>query len=67
MLDHRYENVRVSVIMPGSVDTRFGPPGGGDWKSAPQDIAEAVLDLLRMPGRSLVSRLEIRPSKPKKG
>jgi len=68
MLDHRYDNVRVSVIMPGSVDTRFNnQPGGGDWKSAPGDVAEAVLDLLRMPARSLVSRLEIRPSKPKKG
>ena len=68
MLDHRYDNVRVAVIMPGSVDTRFNvQAGGGDWKSAPEDIAEAVLDLLRMPERSLVSRLEIRPSKPKKG
>jgi NAD(P)-dependent dehydrogenase (short-subunit alcohol dehydrogenase family) len=67
MLDHRYDDVRVAVIMPGSVDTRFGSQGGGDWKSAPEDIAEAVLDLLRMPARSLVSRLEIRPSKPKKG
>ena len=68
MLDHRYDNVRVAVIMPGSVDTRFNnQPGGGDWKSAPEDVAEAVLDLLRMPERSLVSRLEIRPSKPKKG
>ncbi len=67
MLDHRYENVRVAVVMPGSVETGFsGQPGGGDWKSAPEDIAEAVLDLLRMPSRSLVSRLEIRPSKPKK-
>jgi len=68
MLDHRYDNVRVAVVMPGSVDTRFNnQPGGGDWKSAPEDIAEAVLDLLRMPERSLVSRVEIRPSKPRKG
>ena len=68
MLDHRYDNVRAAVIMPGSVDTRFSSqPSGADWKSAPEDIAEAVLDLLRMPERSLVSRIEIRPSKPKKG
>jgi NAD(P)-dependent dehydrogenase (short-subunit alcohol dehydrogenase family) len=68
MLDHRYENVRVAVIMPGSVETRFGSQAGGaDWKSAPEDIAEAVIGLLRMPERSLVSRVEIRPSKPKKG
>jgi 3-oxoacyl-[acyl-carrier protein] reductase len=24
MLDHQYDNVRVSYIMPGSVDTAFG-------------------------------------------
>src|SRR5579859_5618131 len=36
MLDYRYENVRVSYIMPGSVDTEFGMGAGGraDWKIA---------------------------------
>src|ERR1017187_3715455 len=28
MLDHRHDNVRVSSIMPGSVDTEFGADGG---------------------------------------
>jgi len=67
MLDHRYDNVRVSYIMPGSVDTEFndGTPGA-DWKIAPADIAEVVSDLLRMPERTLVSRVEIRPLKPRK-
>jgi NAD(P)-dependent dehydrogenase (short-subunit alcohol dehydrogenase family) len=67
MLDHRYDNVRVSHIMPGSVDTEFSPSSGrADWKIAPEDIAEMVLMLLRMPERTLVSRLEVRPSRPKK-
>ena len=66
MLDHRNENIRVSYIMPGSVATEFGAGGGGDWKIAPEDIAELVIDLLRMPERTLVSRLEVRPSRPKK-
>jgi len=66
MLDHRYENVRVSYILPGSVDTEFGREGGGDWKIAPADVAEVVAMLLRMPVRTLVSRVEIRPSKPRK-
>jgi NADP-dependent 3-hydroxy acid dehydrogenase YdfG len=53
--------------MPGSVDTEFSPSSGrADWKIAPEDIAEMVLMLLRMPERTLVSRLEVRPSKPKK-
>ncbi len=68
MLDHRYENIRVSYIMPGSVATDFSPKETkADWKIAPEDIAEIVLMLLRMPQRTLVSRVEVRPSKPRKG
>ena len=68
MLDHRYDNVRVSYIMPGSVDTHFGGPTGGrsDWKIAPEDLAETVLHILRMPARTLISRVEVRPSRPEK-
>jgi NAD(P)-dependent dehydrogenase (short-subunit alcohol dehydrogenase family) len=67
MLDHRYDNVRVSYIMPGSVDTGFGHNSQpADWKIAPSDVAEIVLTLLRMPERTLVSRVEVRPSRPKK-
>src|SRR5437867_3090602 len=67
MQDLWYENIRVSYVMPGSVDTDFGPGGGrANWKIAPEDIAEVVLTLLRMPARTLVSRVEMRPSKPKK-
>ena len=68
MLDHRFDNVGVSYIMPGSVDTGFGGEGEGqsDWKIAPADIAELVLNILRMPERTLVSRIEVRPSRPKK-
>ena len=67
MHDLRYQNIRVSCIMPGSVDTAFSSRSGpADWKIAPRDVAEVVLSLLRMPERTLVSRVEMRPSKPKK-
>ena len=67
MLDHRYDNVRVTQIMPGSVDTEFSPGmANANWKIAPDDIAEIVLMLLRTPERTLVSRVEVRPSKPRK-
>ena len=72
MLDHRNENVRVSSIMPGSVDTEFsGTPGkprpaDASWKIAPEDVAEAVAMVLKMPARTMVSRVEIRPSRPAK-
>jgi 3-oxoacyl-[acyl-carrier protein] reductase len=68
MLDHRNDNVRVSYIMPGSVATHFAgnEAGKADWKIAPEDIAEIVLDILRMPERTLISRIEVRPSRPQK-
>jgi 3-oxoacyl-[acyl-carrier protein] reductase len=39
---------------------------GTEWKLAPEDIARAVVDLLVHDPRSLPSRVEIRPSKPRK-
>ena len=69
MLDHRLDNVRVSYVMPGSVDTEFSGAKSdiaSDWKIAPEDIADVVMMLLRMPRRTLVSRVEVRPSKPGK-
>jgi 3-oxoacyl-[acyl-carrier protein] reductase len=64
MLDHRYESVRVSYVMPGSVATEFGSGPAAEWKIQPQDVAEIVMMLLKMPARTLVSRVEVRPSKP---
>jgi len=69
MLDLRDEGIRVSCIMPGSVNTYFfgGEPGPeGDWKLAPEDVAQVVMDLLAFPDRALPSRVEIRPSRPPK-
>lgn len=71
MLDHRHDNVRVSYVMPGSVDTEFsGGPGrrSGDtsWMIAPSDVADAVLLVLRIPARTMISRIEMRPSRPQK-
>jgi NAD(P)-dependent dehydrogenase (short-subunit alcohol dehydrogenase family) len=70
MQEVRYDNIRVSVVMPGSVATEFGgdaPTADDAWKLAPDDVAEVVSDLLRHPRRSLPSKIEIRPSQPKKG
>ena len=67
MLDHRAEGVRVASIMPGSVATAFGGQQtdvGTEWKIASEDIAEVVMTLLRMPPRTTISRVEIRPSRP---
>jgi 3-oxoacyl-[acyl-carrier protein] reductase len=71
MLDHRQENVRVCCILPGSVDTEFTGhdvkrAAGANWMMAPEDIADAALFALRAPARTMISRIEIRPSRPQK-
>jgi NAD(P)-dependent dehydrogenase (short-subunit alcohol dehydrogenase family) len=69
MQEVRYDDIRVSYIMPGSVATEFGgrdESEGADWRIASEDVARAVMDVLSYPGRSLASRIELRPSKPPK-
>ncbi len=66
LLDHRYEEVKVTTILPGSVSTEFGRGGGAEWKIAPEDVADAVAMVLSMPARTLISHVEMRPSKPPK-
>jgi len=69
MLDMRYEGIRTSIIMPGSVDTYFAgrePSPEGAWKLQSEDIARAVMDLLAYPGNALPSRIEMRPTQPRK-
>src|SRR5437773_2141151 len=69
MQEVRYDNIRVSYVMPGSVATGFSSGDaskGADWKIAPEEVAQVVLGLLQHPARSLPSRVELRPSKPRK-
>lgn len=69
MQELRYEDIRVSYVMPGSVRTGFGghsEEAGADWKLDADDVAQVVVDLLAHDRRSLPSRVEIRPSKPRK-
>jgi len=65
----RDDNIRVSTVLPGSVATGFSgrsPDSGADWKLHPEDVARVIADLLEHPARSLPSRVEIRPARPKK-
>ncbi len=69
MQEVRHDNIKVSYIMPGSVNTAFGndePSAEKSWQLQPADIARVVLDLLHHDERSLPSRVEIRPSRPPK-
>jgi NAD(P)-dependent dehydrogenase (short-subunit alcohol dehydrogenase family) len=69
MQEVRHDGIKVSYIMPGSVNTEFGgdtPSDDRSWQLRPEDIARVVLDLLHHDERALPSRVEIRPSKPPK-
>lgn len=69
MLDLRKYGIKVTTIMPGSVATHFNnhnPNEQDVWKIQPEDIGQMVVDLLKMPLRTLPSKIEVRPSMPVK-
>lgn len=69
MQEVRQDNIKVSYISPGSVNTEFGGDTVSDeksWQLQPADIAQTVLNLLQMDERALPSKVELRPSKPPK-
>lgn len=69
MQEVRADNIKVTAICPGSVNTYFGgdePSADKAWQLQPEDIAEVVIDLLNFNQRALPSKIEIRPSNPPK-
>ena len=69
MQEVRYDGVRVAHVCPGSVATGFNgreTTACADWKLHPDDVARVIVDLVGHPGRSLPSRVEIRPAQPRK-
>ena len=62
----RYDGIRVTYVMPGSVATESRDPARKGWALTSEDVADAVVGLLKTHPRSLTSRLEIRPAQPKK-
>ena len=69
MLELRKEGIRVITVCPGSVDTgmlRDQPMLKSDPQRIlrPEDVADAVLHTVQLPGRALVSELDIRPTNP---
>ena len=67
MLDIRHDDVRVSVVMPGSVNTHFRGERstGRSWPLEADDVALTVMQLLDYPKGAHVSRVEMRPSQPR--
>ncbi len=68
MLDLRQLGIRVSIVMPGSINTDFGgtpAASGRGWKLESEDCARAVMQLLSYPKGAHVSRVEMRPAMPR--
>jgi NAD(P)-dependent dehydrogenase (short-subunit alcohol dehydrogenase family) len=68
MLEVRHERVKVTTLAPGSVDTAFGgaPHSDASWMLEADDVAAAVIDLLRTRDDAHLSRVEMRPLRPQK-
>ena len=59
----RAQNIRVSVVAPGSVNTSFG--GGSKDRSRmlqPEDVAGVVAMLVTQPAQSFISEVRMRPT-----
>ncbi|MEW6366938.1 MAG: SDR family NAD(P)-dependent oxidoreductase [Acidobacteriota bacterium] len=64
MLEERYNNVRVTAVLPGSVNTSFAGEADASWKVPADDVAQAVWDVVSSNHASLTSLVEIRPLRP---
>jgi 3-oxoacyl-[acyl-carrier protein] reductase len=68
MLEVREYNIRVITICPGSVDTSFSSerdPVKSSKIIHPNDIAQTMIVALKLPDRTMVSEIDIRPTNPK--
>ncbi|SME98943.1 NADP-dependent 3-hydroxy acid dehydrogenase YdfG [Tistlia consotensis] len=64
-LDLRKHGVLVTSVMPGRVNTDFAGEAPQDWHIPVEDLARSVLEVLAHDRRSLISRIEVRPSFPR--
>ncbi|GGG41651.1 SDR family oxidoreductase [Hymenobacter glacieicola] len=65
----RPDGVRVTCLMPGSVETNFNGATPGQQpdphKMQPEDIAAAIVHALEAPQTVLLSEIQMRPTQPK--
>lgn len=67
LLEVRDAGVKVSVVMPGSVETELFPAGTDtSWMCTPDDVATAVRHLVDTPPHVLQYIVEVRPLTPKR-
>lgn len=64
----RGDNIKVTCLNPGSIDTHFFKSSGIEAHSnmlQPNDIANTVLHILKTPDNMLISEMTVRPLNPK--
>ncbi len=69
LLEERKSGVRVLAICPGSVDTRFFhhpslPNPDREKILQPEDVAQTIIEAIKLPQRAMVSEIDIRPTNP---
>jgi len=65
----RPQGIRVTCVMPGSVETNFNGAAPGSepnpHKMQPEDIAAAIIHALEAPQATMISEIQLRPTNPK--
>lgn len=68
MLEVREYNIRVAIVCPGSVNTHFSGTSNRtneDKILQPEDVAETIINILKLPIGALISEVDLRPTNPK--
>jgi len=67
MLEERENGVRVLAICPGSVATHFSGKTDDPRReriTQPEDVAETIIHMIKIPQRAMISEIDIRPTNP---
>ncbi len=60
----REDEIKVSVISPGSTNTGFGSSKDAEWKMDAEDIARTIVDVLSASHDTCISEVVMRPTNP---
>lgn len=63
VLAQELQDIRVSHIMPGRVNTGFAGDPLRDWHIQPENVALAVYNILKLPRNASYGRIELLPSR----
>lgn len=65
MQEVRRDGIKVTILGPGSVDTRFDdkdPAADNSWKIPPEEIARTIVYLIESPDNTVPTKVQIRPT-----